>query len=128
MFPERFAKEPYGARIGDVACKRHPQKAHERQAICNLVLQTCVRQNIESLQDQHFEHENAAGWFASSVTLEHLDVDALKDGAKYLPVDNRVEPLQRVTYLAQARIATLRSKRLFCIRHQPVSGAASITF
>ena len=61
-------------RIGDVACKRHPQKAHERQAVCNLVLQAFVRQAIESLQDEHFEHENATGWFASSVALAHFGI------------------------------------------------------
>ena len=75
-----------------------------------MALQAFVRQTFESLQDQHFEHKNAAGWFASGVALAHLDVHALKDRAKYLPVDNRVEPLQRVTCLAQARVAVLKVK------------------
>ena len=107
---ESFAKGPHGASIGDVACKRYSQKSHEREAVCNLVLQAFVRQAIESLQDEHFEHENATGWFASSVALAHFGIQAFKDGTKYLPVDSRVEPLQRITCLAQARVAILKVK------------------
>ncbi len=111
-------------RIGDVACKRHPQKAHERQAVCNLVLQAFVRQAIESLQDEHFEHEDATGWFASSVALAHFGIQAFKDGTKYLPVDNLVEPLQRVTCLAQARVAILKVKEAV-LHAAPVSFGVS---
>ena len=119
VFPQCFAKSPYGARIGDVACKRHSQKAYERQAVCNLVLQAFVRQTIEPLQDEHFEHENATGWFASGVALAHLGVHAFKNGAKYLPVDNRVEPVQWVTRLAQAGVAVLKVKEAV-LRASPV--------
>ena len=75
-----------------------------------MVLQALVRQTIESLQDEHFEHENATGCFASSVALANFGIQAFKDGAKYLPVDDGVQSLQWVARFAQAGVAVLKVK------------------
>jgi hypothetical protein len=93
-----------------------------------LVLQAFVRQAIESLQDEHFEHEDATDWFAPGFAFTLFTVQALKDGTKYLPVDDGIESLQWVARFAQAGVAVLKVKEAV-LHAAPVSfGAASITF
>lgn len=82
---EGFTKGPHGTRIGDVACQFNSQKSHERQAVCDLVLQPLVRQPMQALQDEHFEHQDVALGLASSLVFTFFGVNVLKDGAKYPP-------------------------------------------
>ncbi len=56
----------------------------------------------------HLEHEDAVGGFAPGVVL--FGIQVLKDGAKYLPVDDGVESLQWIARFAQAGVAVLKAK------------------
>ena len=62
--------------------------------VCILLLHAFVRQTIASLEDEHCEHEDATCWFAPDDALARVGVHAVTDGAKYLPVDSRIEPVQ----------------------------------
>jgi hypothetical protein len=88
-----------------------------------LVLQAFVRQAVESLQDEHFEHEHAACWLAPSLALAYLAVHALKDWAKYFPIDDGVESLQWITRFAQAGVSVLKVKEAVLHRVSGLFGA-----
>ncbi len=74
----------------------------------------------------HLEHEDAVGGFAPGVVL--FGIQALKDGAKYLPVDDGVESLQWIARFAQAGVAVLKAKETVLHATPVCLETASITF
>jgi hypothetical protein len=89
-----FTKRPYGAGIGHVPRQFEPQKAHEGEPVADWVLQSLIREVVESLQNQELEHEDAAGWLAPRGVLSFLDVNAIEQGTKQLPVNDGVQTFQ----------------------------------
>lgn len=66
---------------------------------------------MQALQDEHLEHEHTAGGLASGCAFALGGVDAGENGAEYLPVDDGVEPLQRVACFREAGVAVLKVKQ-----------------
>lgn len=100
MFLEDFAKCPDGASIGYVAREFKPKETHKRKPIRDLILEALVRQVVQPLQNQQLEHEDAAGGFAPGRALAVFDINASKNGTENLPVNNSIQPLQRVSRFA----------------------------
>ena len=111
MLFERFTECPHGAGIGDVACQFKTEETHERQAVADLVLQALARQVVQALQDEHLEHEHTADGLASGCAFALCGVDAGENGTKHLPVNDGVEPLQRVACFREAGVAVLKVKQ-----------------
>ena len=66
---------------------------------------------MQALQEEHLEHEHAAGGLASGCAFAQCGVDAGENGAKHLPVNDGVEPLQRVACFRESGVAVLKVKQ-----------------
>ena len=83
---------------------------------------------MQALQDEHFEHQDAAYGLASSLAFTFFCVNTFKDGAKYLPVDDGIESLQWISSLAQAGVAVLKVEEAVLHRTVVCFGSDHITF
>ena len=114
VFLERFAERPYGAGIGYVSGKAKPQKAHEGEPVADLVLQPFVGQVVQALQYEQLaprdtapaghKHEHAANRLAPGGVLAFFGVDAFQQGAEDFPLDDGVEPFQRIARFTQTGV------------------------
>jgi len=101
VFLDRFAEDSGGAGVGHVAGEFEAEEAHEGQPVGDWVLQPHVGAVVQTLQDG----ENAAEGLAPRRAFAFLHINPRKDGAEYLPVDDGIEPFQRVARFAQAGVA-----------------------
>jgi len=67
-----------------------------------LELGLIVREVVQRLQHQHLEHQGHVVRLAPGVALALLVVNHFQQGAERLPVDDAVQPTQRVTQLLQS--------------------------
>lgn len=65
-----------------------------------MVLQPLVGYTMQAMQDEHFEHQDAAYGLAFSLGFTYLGVNKFKDGEKYLPVDDGIKSLQWISSFA----------------------------
>ena len=128
---ERSAERPHSAGIRYVTREQDTEKTHEGEAVSDLVFELFVGKPILGLQNQHLEHEHTVGGFAPSVVLLRFVANAVKQGAKQLPINGKGKPLQWVANLAEVGVAVVKVKEAglhggvsgrLCLNYQVIMG------
>lgn len=83
---------------------------------------------MQALQDEYFEHQDAAYGLASSLAFTFFGGNVLKDGAKYLPVNDGIELLQWISSLTQAGVVALKVEEAVLYWALVCFGSDHITF
>lgn len=102
---QALAEQPHRRCIRHRAVQPEPQEALERQAVLDLELRPFVRQRVERLEHEDFEHEHGVEWRTPALAACTPPECSNQRTTENLAVDDRRQSLQRITGRAQRLIS-----------------------
>jgi hypothetical protein len=102
MASQLLAESPQCLGIQHGVLRRKPEKAPEGCPVADLELGLVIGEEVvECLQHQHFEHQHHVMGLASGVALVLFLMNDLQQRTEGLPIDDAVEPRQRIAQFIQ---------------------------
>lgn len=102
-FDQAFAKQPDRLGVGNTSRKTQPQEAHERQRVVDQIFGALVRQCIDRLDHQYFEHQHRVDRWASPLAAICARQRLLQIRPERLKIHRARKGFQLIAKVAQPR-------------------------
>ena len=106
-------KFPNRLRVRNLVVKTKIQETHERHSIIDLEFRLVVRQVIQTLKDEYFEHQDNVKRRSTTLRTTRMTNITLDYASEIFPLDRSIQNFKRISHRAQqSETITLDMRRL----------------